>query len=76
MSWEVFLDPPWGPCEMCIHGCTKNIGVKDRVCIECDYTDEDEIMNIKCDECKAGTWHSKGTCLRCGTYTESRKSFL
>ena len=66
ITWKRYPNSPWGDIEICEHGCTREYGSTERVCVHCDYPADANIVLSNCAVCGSTTWHLDGECLRCG----------
>lgn len=66
MTWKRYPNSPWGDIEICEHGCTREHGSTEKVCVHCDHPADANIVLSNCAVCGSTTWHLDGECMRCG----------
>ncbi len=67
ITWKRYPSSPWGDIEICEHGCTREYGSTEKVCVHCDYPSDANIVLSRCTVCGSTTWHLDGECMRCAS---------
>ena len=55
-KWKHYPNSPFGNVDICLHGCVRFHGSKEKVCVFCDYKSRVQLQF--CKECNVTTWHS------------------